>query len=258
MPFVLTVSPEQGWNIPVSLIDKERFKNELLGIGFKAFKFKSYPSTQVSDADVRTVKKEGRQPEQEEYHSKNNYPLFTDVNRSDRLKTSGVVPVPEQGEGFVCKDIYSHEPENEALARYTYPETLALIESNAQAVNREFHTSKVGLPAHWEIRLVLNALGRTEEYQDVLIRNGNGNATQSNSSHEYYNAVDISRLQAIVVDTRTQAEVQVTADSNSRFFESMDAILHRELAKAIREGRAFGARERGQACYHVVGRRLGH
>lgn len=248
---ILLISPEGEWHIPVALIDSAKYKTAFLWTDFTNLALTYPPDASKADRALLTTDDSQKQPKQRKYHEGNNFSVFTNGNRANLLKTSGVVQVPEEGVGFVCRDIYTGDSDHEKDARYTYPDTLALVTGLGQFVNDEFH-KKYGLPEKYQIQLVVSSLGRTTEYQNKVPDSG-GNATNNASSHTFYNAADIHYTDFELLDTATGTRITFSAATHPKTAEGIKDLMIGYIAKAAQGHHALARLESNSACLHVVG-----
>src|SRR3989339_342074 len=265
--------------VPVEMMDENRFQQEIFRLRFRRDRLPSYPDASALPAYKKELIKEGGQKHQDKYHFVGSiiFEPFTDANR-DELTTvftdAGLMEkAPDEGVYYYLDDIYSHGTDQEAeKAKYVFKPTLALMEDIGKYVNDELH-SKYGLPANIKIKLRVTALGRTEEYQQKLIdeteedpvtgerKRKNGNATAvkrdkkgeiiSASSHMEGDGADYGFWKVKVIDTNTGVEIVVDSDEDPQLLESVKFLATQRLREKVQDKEAFGVIESND-CLHVV------
>ncbi|EKD92718.1 MAG: hypothetical protein ACD_28C00353G0002 [uncultured bacterium] len=277
--FVELLSGPSEWNIPLVYLNaREHFGWEAREIQINGVKAQH----QLRQAEIKLkdkkLKKATLQPAQQDYHQKNKFPVFTDENQEELVergleKKRLVHVIPQTEDYFRVGKIYTQDPFRESLACYTTNETFRLVEAMGRYVNKTLHEA-YGLAAEYEVFLILNALGRTVEYQETKLKtiSGNGTATDRKkglkkeefvnlSSHCYYSAADIATTRVIVKSVRYPGvEYELTEQQHRALLQGVQATLLEFFVRQAQAGKAMGGLEKGSQKLpsphlHMVGMR---
>jgi hypothetical protein len=170
-------STSEEWNIPRSLIDSEKVKDDLLWIDFKQFEMASYPEgISIGQSRRRLNNDDNKQPVLEDHAYHNGFPVLTDDNRQFLIEKYPENWVQICNEGIVfCDDIYTKDEENTEWAGYVSTEVATLMTDRGGYITEKFQVNH-GLPEYYKVIPYALAAGRTIQYQELL-GGSNGNAT---------------------------------------------------------------------------------